>query len=314
MQSNPAMIGVYNGLVRVNSSYREQWSSTFSNVPFRTILAGADYRWNVLDDDYIGFVASAQRSEGGSDRFIKQNAELGVSFLKQLSGDRRGNGHYLTAGLQVGVGQHKTGTNSFWFSNQFENTKEQIDLTLPSGENFPTFQSNVFVNMNAGLLWYSKFENDNSFFVGAALQHLNSPNVSLVGHNEPLARKFQAQIGTEIYLNRELSLLPALLWMQQRQAQEWLGGIALRYSNHEWQEVALRAGIWTRITRTLQKQHQDALILSTFMEMGRLNIGISYDLNTSILSQVTQGRGAYELSLQYIIPEEKKERVKCPRM
>ena len=53
--------------------------------------------------------------------------------------------------------------------------------------------------------------------------------------------------------------------------------------------------------------------VSTTLEMDRLQIGISYDVNANKLSEPTNGRGGVELSLIYVHPGTRKEKVNCPK-
>ena len=45
-QLNPALNVVYNGQMRFILNYRDQWSSVLNDVPFRTVAAHYDYRFN----------------------------------------------------------------------------------------------------------------------------------------------------------------------------------------------------------------------------------------------------------------------------
>jgi hypothetical protein len=61
-------------------------------------------------------------------------------------------------------------------------------------------------------------------------------------------------------------------------------------------------------------QNGDAIILTTVLETEKLNFGVSYDINTSKLRTASNYRGAFELSLTYIQPQERRKRgVTCPR-
>ncbi len=315
--TNPALTGVFSGSMRASSNYREQWSNIFANVPFRTFTAAADYRLNVVEDDYIGLGINALYNEAGSSQFAKTQVGLGLSYLKQLSGNRSGSeAQYLIAGAQLGLGQHQLKSGDLWFSRQYDLVKEQVNTNLGNGEQFSDQQlvSPMYLDFNAGLLWYTVLNEQTNFYIGAAAHHLNTPNISFTKNTEPLYRRFSASIGGEVGLTENLSLLPNAIWMQQGKAMQIVGGAAIRYTNHDWDEIAMRVGVASRLSNKLQNSiHQDALIISTFIEMSRINIGLSYDINTSNLANATNARGAFELSIQYIHPEEKRYPVICPK-
>jgi hypothetical protein len=128
-----------------------------------------------------------------------------------------------------------------------------------------------------------------------------------------LHMRITGHAGAEIPLNRELSLLPAILVMSQGPSFQTNFGANFRYSNHDWREVAIRVGLWSRISKTVDGGHADALIVSTILEMERINLGLSYDVNTSSLKTASQSRGSFEISLIYVHPSKTKYKVNCPK-
>ena len=156
--ANPALTGVFSGSARGSSNYREQWSNIFTNVPFRTFAAAADYRIHVMDEDYIGVGVNALYNEAGSSQFTKTQGSVGLSYLKQLSGNRNGTeAQYLIAGAQIGFGQHQLKSGELWFSRQYDLVKEQVNTGLGNGEQFPDNQlaGKTYLDFNAGVLWYT---------------------------------------------------------------------------------------------------------------------------------------------------------------
>lgn len=314
--SNPALTGVFKGSLRGIINYREQWSNIFANIPFRTLCASADYRLNTNEDDYIGMGINTLYHEAGSSQFIKTTAGISLSYLKQLSGNRSGTeNQYLVGGAQLGFGNYKINNNNLWFSEQYDLINEKVNTNLSNGEtNIGNLNSNLFLDFNAGLIWYAIFSEQANLYFGGSIHHINNPNISLTKNYEPLYRRYSINLGGEFGISDELSLLPSAILMKQSTAMQFLIGASIRYSNHDWDEMAMRFGISSRITNKLDsKLHQDALIFSTLLELNKINIGISYDINTSNLISATNSRGAFELSLQYIHPEYKKQSVYCPK-
>ena len=214
---NPAMIGVYEGKFRVVANYRELYSSILASHPFRTIAASFDMRQRVQQQDYFGFGFSVLRDDVGISQFHRTKANLGASFMKQLGGSRYSMyDQYLVAGAQLGFGQHGLNWQKLWFSEQFNTDEGFIDTSTPSGENFDKQTTGLYLDFNAGLLWYILFDDHLSLYAGGALHHLNSPNVSfLEGSEDNLSTRWTAHAGGEIPFTRELSLLPAVAVMGQ---------------------------------------------------------------------------------------------------
>ena len=330
---NPALMGVYDGQMRFNANYRQQWSGgVFSDIPIRQIHASFDYRMRIADGDYLSFGINALEDEtGAASRLKSTHANLGVSYMKQLGGDRyRTSDQYLVAGVQVGMGQNRLGTGNLWFDRQYDSTNIQIDLTRPTGELEPS--SNNYLDINAGLLWYTVMDKNKSLYVGGSMHHITNPNISYFGNKaENLKRRFTVHAGGEFPINDQLSWMPAVMATLQSPSMSIQLGTNFRYSNHEWDEVAIRVGasyrlankyVWIKGDQTNQNIIQesskanilgDALTITTMLEINRWLIGVSYDIHTSSIVRPTNGRNAFEISLIYIAPEQIPYRTLCPK-
>jgi type IX secretion system PorP/SprF family membrane protein len=146
------------------------------------------------------------------------------------------------------------------------------------------------------------------------MHHLNKPVISLAAdENETLYSRWTAHAGGQFPLNETVSLLPGALVMRQGPAFETDLGVNLRYSNNDYNELALRAGAWARVGNKLQKGLQtDAITVVGMLELSRWMLGLSYDITVSSLTQANNSRGAFEISLTYFHPGEKRARVVCP--
>lgn len=313
-QLNPAMTGVFNGKARVVANYRDQWSSFLSPNPFRTYAVSADMRLPVGRTDNFALGVSALHDEAGTSQYVQNRANLGLSFIKQLSGGRRTADHFLSAGAQLGVGQNSMNWNSLWFSNQFNSSTELPDPTLNSGEPTQDGSTGAFLDFTAGLLWYALFENEGFMYAGGALHHLNQPKFSFLGDgSQSLATRWAGHFGGQFPLSHNFYLQPGLQFMRQSTALEVNPGLNVRYTNHDHDELALRAGVWGRIGNKLDKGLQmDALTFLGMIEINRWAVGLSYDVTVSTLTRANNSRGAFEVSLIYIHPGDRRMRVQCP--
>lgn len=328
-QLNPAMTGVFGGQWRANANYRQQWTGVFSDRPLRSIHAGFDYRFRVMDDDFLALGVSALEDElGGDARLRRTYGSLSLAFHKQLSGNRyRSADNYLIFGGQIGAGQHAISTPDLWFDRQFDMPTTQINRNLPSGEINP--QSKIFPDANLGLMWYTVDGDNKSFYLGASVHHLLQPNITFFNDaKERLFRRFSLNVGGEVPFSDEFSMLPALWATMQGPSMTTVLGSNFRYSNHDWYEVAVRMGAWYRIANRYVWQappnanvqqtggssiFSDAVTISTILEMERWNLGFSYDIHVSSLARPTNTRGAFEISLIYVHPEVRRVKTICPK-
>ncbi|MEM1325820.1 MAG: PorP/SprF family type IX secretion system membrane protein [Bacteroidota bacterium] len=312
--TNPSLIGVYEGSVHATLAYREQWG-VLNQQPFRTAAASIDLRRPVLRHDFVGFGVVAMHDDSGPSNFMQSRVYAGGAYLKKLGGKGyKSNAQYLVAGAQVGAGQNRVATDGLLFSDQIETGTPNV--IRETQEVFGDNMTPIFLDFNAGLMWYSVFDDNQSLYVGGAVHHLTTPDIALLADETVnLDRRYTVQVGGEVPLNSNVSLLPSAIGWQQGQSRRILAGTHLRYNSRDWKEIALRIGVWGSIANELESSIlMDATIVSVMLEMERLDIGMSYDLNTSPLTQVTNGRGAFELTVAYKQPANgRKLKVDCPR-
>ena len=315
---NPALAGVYEGKFRVAMNYRDQWASILPGNSFQTVFASFDMRNYIGNNDYFTFGINVMHDEAGEANFHQNRAHLTLAYMKQMGGGRyRTADQYLVVGGQVGAGQNSINWDDLWFSRQYNHTAMRPDPgNINSGETGITNNNStdIFLDFNAGLLYYILMGDNRSFYIGGALNHINKPDISLLeGGSEALYTRWHAHLGAEIPFSGELSILPAAVVMAQGPSLQTVGGANFRYSNDDWNELALRIGGWARVANSLENDlGVDAFIITAVLETGPWNAGISYDFTASSLAKVNQSRGGFELSLQYIHPEKSRFRVKCP--
>lgn len=316
MNLNPAMTGVFEGSFRAVINYREQYNSILDAHPFRTISAGFEKRFRIVNSDYLSIGFNALQDQSGVGGYGQYLGHLSASYMKQVGGSRYGSqSQYLIAGAQIGAGQNRIDPTRLWFSAQYDNSSVSVNTSLDNQEANLATSSDVFLDFNAGLMWYARLGENKSVYFGGAINHLAPAQISLYeqGPTETLYMRFTGHGGAELPLNRELSILPAFLVMSQGPSFQTNFGINFRYSNRDWREVAIRAGLWNRISKTVEGGHADALIFSTILEMERFNLGVSYDVNTSSLKTASQSRGSIEVSLIYVHPSKTRYKVNCPK-
>jgi type IX secretion system PorP/SprF family membrane protein len=318
LQLNPAMTGVFEGRWRANINYRDQWSSVLGNRPFRTIAGSFDMKYHIVGDDFVGFGFNILRDEAGDSNFSINRAYLNFSYQKKVAGGKyRNDAQYLIAGAQFGAGQNSFDWSRLWFSSQYDPGTGAPDTGISNQEPGYTGdiqQTDIYLDFNAGLMYYALFGDNTSIYAGGALNHLNAPKVSFFSSNdEVLNMRWLGHAGGEVPLNNELSLLPAVVVMGQGPSFETTFGGNFRYTNHDWYEVAIRAGLWLRNTKTVSGSHFESFIVTAILEVERWNLGISYDITSSSLKTANNSRGAFELSLIYIHPAQSRYKVNCPK-
>lgn len=312
---NPAMSGVFDGQFRVAANYRNQWSSILGADAFKTMHASVDMRTRVFSGDYFTTGLNVLQDQAGAGTFKRTNAQLTAGYLKQVAGGRyRRDKQYLSAGLQAGLGQFSHEWGNYWFSNQYNPITEVVDPSAPSGE-FLADNTGLFLDISAGLMYYAVFDKDASVYAGGAVFHANQPNISFLDDgSEKLYQKMIFHAGGQVPFNPNFSILPAAYIAFQGPSSQMVFGNNFRFTNNDKYEVAIRAGVWTRLSNRLDSgKVLDALIYSFTLEMERWQLGLSYDVNHSSLRTASNGRGGFEVSLIYVHPTQTRYFVDCPQ-
>lgn len=317
LQLNPAMTGVHPGKWRVIANYREQWNSILGSKPFTSFSASFDAKSRIGRGDYLAYGVTALRDQAGSSNYLRQTGDFSLSYMKQLDGSRyRQYDQYLIGGAQVGFGQHSLDYDNLWFSSQFDTGTELVNNSSPNGEAINQ-SSDVYMNINAGLLWYAVFDDNQSLYFGGSVNHVNAPKVSFIDGDgaESMDMKWVIHVGGELPITHQLSILPAAAAIGQGENFFALYGANMRYTNRDWNEVAIRAGLWGHLVKDVSGgMATPAATFTAILELERWNLGVSYDIASNQLTPPTNHRGAFELSLIYYHPATRREKVNCPKL
>ncbi|MEM9931839.1 MAG: PorP/SprF family type IX secretion system membrane protein, partial [Bacteroidota bacterium] len=271
--------------------------------------------------NFFGVGLQLQQDEAGSTDFQRNQGLLSFSYQQFMGGSRRrGTGHYLSGGAQFGFASRGLDLAKIWFSNQYfvnSVTRESyIDRNLPTGEGISGAGNGIYLDANVGVGWFANLGDRRGAYLGAAIYHLTEPDVSpIAGNVDQLDQRLVIHGGGEVPLGSgDMSLLPAFRFMDQGPAYEALFGANLRYTERQWREVALRAGLWGQVSNQLaDSPGLNALIVSVGLETERVQFGLSYDISAGDIGTITNSRGGWEISLIYVQPAKYRDRVICPK-
>ncbi len=312
---NPALTGVMNCNTRVVANYRNQWSQVLRGDAYNTYSVSYDQKIAVGRSDYFGIGGTFWGDRAGELSFGTTTGRISFAYSKRMGGYRK-TAHYLVFGADAGISQRKVDpTNARWPSQHDGNGGFCETCPAPPLPGFnPDF---LHADIDAGLVWFSVLDDRNSYYVGLAMHHLNQPNVSFYGDSttEALTSRFTLHGGGEFEMNRNISIVPGVIYMSQGEHMELNFGTSFRFNlgprseGQSWQ-----LGAWYRLGNKVEGGiHSDALILSTRFDYGNYGIGFSYDVTVSKLRQAGTANGAFEFSLNYLICGPEKRSVYCPR-
>jgi type IX secretion system PorP/SprF family membrane protein len=308
---NPALTGVMNCKTRLVANYRNQWSAILAANAYNTYSVSYDQKIPVGREDYFGIGGSIWGDVAGESRFGTTQGRMSLSYSKKMAGYRK-KASYLVIGADAALSNRGISDKDLRWPSQIskDGWKEG-----PSGENLQDLDF-LYADLGVGLLWFSIIDNNTNWYFGAAIHHLNRPNVSFLGTDVELYSRYTMHAGLQFELQRKISLLPFGVYMAQGPHRSLNAGANLRFAmgpsrttNQSWE-----IGTWYRIGNKVPSGlHSDAVILSSRFNYENFGIGFSYDINVSGLRQASPANGAFEFSLLYNICGPENRGVYCPR-
>jgi type IX secretion system PorP/SprF family membrane protein len=302
---NPSLCGAYPGNFLAEINYRNQWNSVAQNGNGYTTEAATMEFHNMLKSWGSGYLSPG---------FTVFNDESGDAHLTQLelaftlaSGVYLDDNNCISVGLQAGWSQNSISLGGLQWDDQYING--MYNPNAPTGETY-IGNSFTYADFSAGLSWHygngqtNMSSNDAiKASAGAAIYHVNEPNMSYYGQNYPgtaLYMKYTGYGNMEIGIpNTNLIVMPEVVYLKQGPAWEVDAGTRLRYvlnpeskytGTHKG--TALDLGIYYRVA--------DAAIAEAGFEWGSYALLCSYDFNTSALTTASHGAGGFEISLRFL--------------
>src|SRR5690606_8654513 len=272
MTLNPALTGVMNCNTRIVGNYRNQWASVLGQNAYNTYSVSYDQKMPVGRYDYFGFGGNLWSDVAGSLDFQTLTLKVAGSYARRVGGDRR-KSHYMVLGVEAGGSQRSVDyTNARWPSQV---TNGEYDPIIPSGEgDLP--DNFLFGDIGLGLLWFSVLGKQSSFYAGAAINHLNQPNISFYSDSDIIEKYFTRSVihaGGEFPLNHSVSLVPGAVFFKQGPSLEINAGNSFRFTTDAGSDQSFQFGGWIRLARHFENPLLvDAIILSTRFDMANWGI------------------------------------------
>lgn len=297
---NPAQTGFFNGDYRFVANHRNQWKSV--TTPYKTFSGSAEMVLNGISESKNKYNAGLlfNHDKAGDSKLSLTQFALSFSVIRPLDEDGF---HHLSAGIQAGYVNRSINYSELTFDEQYDG-----DVFDPGQANTEQFENenHGYADISAGIAYLFRTENNFKAGTGISIQHINRPNDAFFGQKAKMFSRLQFDVKLDFPLAGRFDLVPALLYMSQGSFRELTGGTSVRYRLSELpgRSYGLYLGGWMR--------RKDAAIVSAGLDYNNLNVGVSYDFNTSDLERASNGKGGYEISLIYIIRKVKPIGIKPP--
>ena len=281
---NPALAGLFNGDIRVQGVYRDQWNSVTD--AYKTGSLNAEYKIPVnRNKDYLTVGLQTFFDRAGTVSYSNTQVLPAINYHKSLSEDKN---MYLSAGFMGGWVQHRIDLSKVTTNSTYEGMGINEDITDPSYS---------YLDGSTGISFNTTIKNDpgSNFFIGAAYHHFNRPRSSF-------------------YRNKAIELNPK--WV-------FSGGLKLSAGDYSFVDIEADYSKQGSFTNTIfgalygikigpyPEEPDYAISLGTFVRLNDAFIPVvrldyfpysilfSYDANISKLKPSSLGRGGFELSLVF---------------
>lgn len=300
---NPAQTGLFDGDWRFVGNHRSQWAAI--PVPYKTYSLSADTRLKMKYKNGVpalGLILNTDKA--GDSKFSTTQVCVSAAYIKKLGTDST---QFVSIGIQPGFTTKSFNINALTFDNQYDG--DNYNAALSSGENFSKTRITYF-DMGGGLTYLWKKTQRTQASIGLSAFHLNMPKQSFF-YDKDIRLDIKTTVNgiAEFPVSAQLDVLPTVMYQRQGKFKETVLGL---FGKYYLQPVC---GMTTAVSLGGFYRLKDAFILSVGMEYRSFNVGLSYDVNTSKLTEATNNRGGFEISVIYILKKEipfiAKKRV-CP--
>ncbi len=283
---NPSLTGEFEGDLRLNMIYRNQWSAFGGDLSY--INASVDVAIPKLSG---GVGLSFNRSSEGVAYLTKNN--IAATYSYSVGGDD----FVASFGLQAGFTNRNIDWSKLVFGDQIDRRLGYVEGSVSSAQ-LPEISSTFFFDPAAGINFVYR-----NAMLGAALYHINKPDESFSGTQARLplrvcinaSLKMPLSYGFDYMQDEGAFLIPSVVYYKQGNVSSISAGAQFKYKG-------FNSGIWYRTNRN---GGSDALVFSLIFDVflkrrdtEKIRVGVSHDATTSRLNY-TNTSGTTELSVGY---------------
>lgn len=295
---NPALGGIFTGDMRIQTVYRNQWQSV--TVPYQTTGLSAEILFPVNDYGHAVMIGTQLLHDvAGDSKLTRTHLLPVVGYQVPLAGSDV----YFSGALMGGIVSSNFDPTGLRWADQFVNGEYNPNLTSRqpirnTGRNY--------VDIGGGIAISGPASSTFSYYVGLGLFHANNPKVAINNDAVRLGRKWTVNGGMTIEVSDYQRVTMYGDYILQNAG---TGDSAqLRVGN---QNVFMIGGFYTtdlvqydtddKVSFTMGGIYRwgDALAPMVRLDLKRLAIGLSYDINVSKLTVASGARGGFEFTLAF---------------
>lgn len=315
LQLNPALSGLINGSYRVNINYRNQWNQ-IEGQHFTTSAASGDMNikgpFKSAQQDLVGLGISFYSDKSSGFNFNTIEVAFNGAYHKSL-----GLNQYLSAGIKWGLLQRGVNYENLSFEDQYV---EGSGYALNSGEVLPENNvSGMELGLGINYTWTSR--DQAGINVGFSMGHITQPDFSYFNLSPPpnttpikhaLFRTYNFHASGSVPVIESYTILPRVWIVNQGPHLQANLGSLIRLPLNNDNSNAFNFGGFMRIVKNQKSMSLESLIPQLGLELGNLNIGLSYDANLRRFAPSYFQQSVFELSIS-LIGQQDNDGFFCPK-
>ncbi|WP_143305018.1 PorP/SprF family type IX secretion system membrane protein [Chitinophaga vietnamensis] len=287
---NPALIGIFNGDVRIQAVYRNQWNSV--TIPYQTGTLSGELKFPVgRSNDYVTAGMQFTYDRAGTSKLQSTQVFPAINYHKSLSEDKSS---FLSLGFMGGFVQRQFDPTNMTFNNQYTNGR--FDPAAATGEEGRlALKGYSYLDAGVGLSYNSVIREDINYYIGVGYYHFNRAKVSFYKDNSiQLEPKLTFNAGITFPAAERVKVIAEYNQLHQGTYSEYIGGAMIGYG-------LLNEGLESTrgVYGGLFLRWNDAIIPTIKLDMDKYEVSMSYDTNISKLRTASQTFGGFEISLVF---------------
>lgn len=280
---NPAMAGLVEGDIRVQSVYRSQWNSVAN--AYKTGSVNAEYKLPVMGDDYLTAAVQVYFDKAGTSNLSTTHILPAINYHKAIGGETA---TYLSFGFMGGLVQRSVDRSKMTTSAGY-NGGGDGEMNLQANYRYLDGSAGVSLNKSFGS------NGNNSLVLGVGYHHFNRPKSSFYNDESVIVHpKWVYSADIKLMVNESSFVTIYNDHVRQNSYTESVSGLLYGLNVGPYSEepdYVLQGGAFLR--------WGDAVIPTLQLKYNPFTVSLSYDVNVSRLSSFSKGRGGYELGLKY---------------
>ena len=288
---NPSLGGLFDGDIRIQSVYRNQWNSVTNG--YRTASLNGGYKLPVRrSDDFVTIGMQLFYDKAGTVSFTNTQILPALNYHKSLSQERV---RYFSLGFMGGWVQHSIDLSKITTNSSYDGMGIGENITDP---NYSYLDGSVGMSFNSDI----KNNPESNYYIGVAYHHFNRPGNSFYKNKEiEVNPKWVFSGGLKLNVNDYSYLSLQGDYSKQGSFKELVLGImyGLKFGDDpDNPAYGIHLGTFLR--------WNDALIPVIKLDYSPFSVAFSYDANISKLKPSSHGRGGFEISLCWIANNSKR--------